>query len=269
MTKSVTKICRASLDKSVWDFGKEVGTAMLSSPVSHGCVFSHAGQYWRSSQHPNLTFAEAGVRRSGESVTFTPDYQPSSPPQSSPEVEVTVCFLGKSRSWTETGRASLDKCVWAFGAEMGMRRLTTGPLSKYGYVFRFGGSEWRSNRNPDLTLADVGVKNGDSVDFLGDFEPPIEGGQPIPVVELHVTLTGKDKSETTTHKTTLDKGVWRFGEEQAGVRNLMTSSLSHFGYVFRFGEQAWRKGHHPGLTLAEAGVKDGDAVEFTGDFEPL
>ena len=29
-------------------------------------------------------------------------------------------------------------------------------------------------------------------------------------------------------------------------------------------EQAWRKGHHPDLTLADAGVKDGDVVEFTG-----
>lgn len=54
---------------------------------------------------------------------------------------------------------------------------------------------------------------------------------------------------------------------EVGVRKLMTSSLSHFGYVFKFGEQSWRKAHHPNLTLAEAGVKAGDTVQFTGDFE--
>ena len=62
-------------------------------------------------------------------------------------------------------------------------------------------------------------------------------------------------------------GVWRFGEE-AGVQKVLTSSLSHFGYVLHFGEQTWRKVHHPNLTLAEAGVKDGDTIRFTGDFEP-
>ncbi|CAE7257338.1 unnamed protein product [Symbiodinium pilosum] len=241
---------------------------MLSSPASHGCVFSYAGQHWRSNQHPTLTFSEAGVRKNGEAVTFSADVQPLCSQQSSAAVELKVSFLDKNGVRSTTGQAPLDRCVWTFGADMGMRKLTTGPLSNYGYVFRCGNSEWRSNRNPNLTLADAGVAEGDSVDFLGDFEPPASAG-PIPLVEVHVTLVSKDKKETSTHKTTLDKGVWRFGEEQAAVRNLMTSSLSRFGYIFHFGEQAWRKGHHPDLTLADAGVKDGDVVEFTGDFEAL
>jgi len=268
VSKSLTKICRASLDKCVWDFGQDVGTAMLSSPVSHGFVFSYAGHHWRSRQHPNLTLAEAGVRKSGEAVAFSADVRPLSPAEASPAVELTVRLLDKSGTRSTTGQAPLDMCVWTFGAELGMRKLTTGPLSNYGYVFRCGSSEWRSNRNPNLTLADAGVADGDAVDFLGDFEPPSSAG-PIPLVEVQVTLVSKDKKETSTHKTTLDKGVWRFGEEQAGVRNLLTSSLSRFGYVFHFGEHAWRKGHHPNLTLADAGVKDGDVVEFTGDFESL
>jgi len=40
--------------------------------------------------------------------------------------------------------------------EVGMRGLTTGPLSNYGYVFRCGGTEWRSNQHPNLTLAEAG-----------------------------------------------------------------------------------------------------------------
>lgn len=100
---------------------------------------------------------------------------------------------------------------------MGMRKLTTGPLSNYGYVFRCGGQEWRSNRHPNLTLAEAGLtQDGGSVEFLGDFEPP-SAVAASPLVELHVTLLNKDKTtETSTHKTSLEKGVWRFGEEQVG-----------------------------------------------------
>ena len=90
VSKSLTKICRASLDKCVWDFGQDVGTAMLSSPVSHGFVFSYAGHHWRSRQHPNLTLAEAGVRKSGEAVAFSADVRPLSPAEASPAVELTA-----------------------------------------------------------------------------------------------------------------------------------------------------------------------------------
>ena len=74
--------------------------------------------------------------------------------------------------------------------------------------------------------------------------------------------------ETSTYKTSLDKGVWRFGEE-CGMQTLKTSSLSHFGFVFHLGENTWRKAHYPNLTLMDAGVKPGDTIKFTGDFEQI
>eukprot|EP00438_Fugacium_kawagutii_P021784 Skav236012 [mRNA] locus=scaffold3189:10820:16557:- [translate_table: standard] len=271
LTKSITKMCRVSPEKCVWSFGQEVGIAMLDkAAASNGYVLSRAGHHWRSNQHPHLTLAEAGVRN-GEAIVFTADFQPLASQKVGPTVDFEVTFLDKSRSWTTPGQAPLDRCVWTFGENLGMRKLTTGPLSNYGFVFRCGGQEWRSNRHPNLTLAEAGLtQDGGSVEFLGDFEPPSTAAA-SPLVELHVTLLNKDKTavETSTHKTSLEKGVWRFGEEQVGVRKLMTSSLSHFGYVFKFGEQSWRKAHHPNLTLAEAGVKAGDTVQFTGDFEAI
>jgi len=53
------------------------------------------------------------------------------------------------------------------------------------------------------------------------------------------------------------------------MQTLKTSSLSNFGYVFHLGENAWRKAHHPNLTLVDAGVKPGDTIKFTGDFEQI
>ena len=52
-----------------------------------------------------------------------------------------------------------------------MQKLTTSTLSNHGYLFRFGGKEWRSNQHPNLKLAEAGVCEGDLVEFLGDFEP--------------------------------------------------------------------------------------------------
>ena len=55
---------------------------------------------------------------------------------------------------------------------MGMAKLSTHSRSNAGYVFRRqGGEEYRSNACPNLTLTDVGVREGDTVEFLGDFEP--------------------------------------------------------------------------------------------------
>jgi len=270
LSKSLTKMCKASLDRCVWDFGKDVGMATLSvSPQSNGYVFSHAGHSWRSNEHPNLTLVEAGVRQSGDEVIFTSDFQALAASAGPPgTIDVTVVLLDRSKSRTITAKAPLDRDVWTWGTEVGMRQLTTGPLSKYGYVLRCGGSEWRSNRHPHLTLKDCGVTSGDVIEFLGDFEPPKSAAESQSLVEVHVTLLDDNKAETCTYKTSLDKGVWRFGEE-CGMQTLKTSSLSNFGYVFHLGENAWRKAHHPNLTLVDAGVKPGDTIKFTGDFEQI
>ena len=58
--------------------------------------------------------------------------------------------------------------VWKFGEEVGMTTLST--LSKY--IFRRqGGESYKERMYPNLTLADVGVREGDTVEFAGDFDP--------------------------------------------------------------------------------------------------
>ena len=54
------------------------------------------------------------------------------------------------------------------------------------------------------------MTNGATVEFLGDFEPPA-AKQPSQLVEVHVELQNKDKTDTSTHKTSLDKGFVRLG----------------------------------------------------------
>ncbi len=197
LSKSLTKICRASLDRCVWDFGKDVGMVTLSvSPQSNGYVFSHAGHSWRSNEHPNLTLVEAGVRQSGDEVIFTSDFQALAASAGPPgTIDVTVILLDRSKSRTTTAKAPLDRDVWTWGTEVGMRTLTTGPLSNYGYVIRCGGSQWRSNRHPHLTLKDCGVTSGDVIEFLGDFEPPV-AAESQSLVEVHVALLDNNKAET-------------------------------------------------------------------------
>ena len=57
-----------------------------------------------------------------------------------------------------------------------------------------------------MTNSQAGVTTGASVEFLGDFEPPAAAQQPSQLVEVHVALQSKDKTETSTHKTSLEKG---------------------------------------------------------------
>ena len=47
---------------------------------------------------------------------------------------------------------------------------TLSTLSKY--IFRRqGGESYKERMCPNLTLADVGVREGDTVEFAGDFDP--------------------------------------------------------------------------------------------------
>ena len=121
------------------------------------------------------------------------------------------------KSWTETRQASLDQCVWRFGEDAGMRKLTTGPLSNYGFVFHHGGKEWRSNQHPKLTLAEAGVVGGEAVEFGGDFEPVAAFVAPSPLVELHVTLLDRSKSSTAIGKTCLEKCLGELGAHRLFV----------------------------------------------------
>ena len=90
---------------------------------------------------------------------------------------MTVVLLDKSKSWTSAARAKLSTSVWTFGTAVGMAKLSTHSRSNGGYVFRRqGGEEYRSNACPNLTLADVGIREGDTVEFLGDFEPFVPAG---------------------------------------------------------------------------------------------
>ncbi|CAK9021880.1 unnamed protein product [Durusdinium trenchii] len=274
ITKSVTRIQRTSPEKCVWSFGEEVGmTGLKTSALSHGqYAFRFKGQQWCSVKHPTVTLAQLGVAH-GDAVEFLADLEAAAPSRGgtggASRVELQVTLADKFKSWTETRQASLDQCVWRFGEDAGMRKLTTGPLSNYGFVFHHGGKEWRSNQHPKLTLAEAGVVGGEAVEFGGDFEPVAAFVAPSPLVELHVTLLDRSKSSTAIGKTCLEKCVWRFGME-VGMQKLTTSTLSNNGYLFRFGGKQWRSNQDPNLTLAEAGVcKEGEMVEFLGDFEPV
>ena len=84
------------------------------------------------------------------------------------QVTLTVVLMDRSKSRTVTGRAKMGDSVWKFGEEVGMTTLST--LSKY--IFRRqGGESYKERMCPNLTLADVGVREGDTVEFAGDFDP--------------------------------------------------------------------------------------------------
>ena len=78
-------------------------------------------------------------------------------------------LMDKSKSRTVSGKAKLSDKVWTFGEAVGMTTLST----KSKYVFRRQGCEaYKERMYPDLTLADAGVKDGDTVEFAGDFDEP-------------------------------------------------------------------------------------------------
>ena len=84
------------------------------------------------------------------------------------QVTLTVVLMDKSKSRTVTGTARMGDSVWKFGEEVGMTTLST--MSKY--IFRRqGGESYKERMYPNLTLADVGVREGDTVEFAGDFDP--------------------------------------------------------------------------------------------------
>ena len=90
----------------------------------------------------------------------------------SEEVTLTVVLMDRSKSRQVLGKAKLSQSVWRFGDAVGMATLSTHDKSKGGYIFRRqGGESYKSNRYPELTLADVGVRDGDTVEFAGDFDP--------------------------------------------------------------------------------------------------
>ena len=62
-------------ETSVWDLGMSVGMEKLSTLSGH--IFCYEGQRWKSSEHPSLTFAEAGARMTGGgplAVAFEGDF---------------------------------------------------------------------------------------------------------------------------------------------------------------------------------------------------
>ena len=178
---------------------------------------------------------------------------------------VNVVLVDKSKTKMKTGMAAPQSSVWTFGSSIGMLELTTSHASGGGYIFRHGARAWKSNLHSKLTFEEVGVRNGDQVEYLGDFEPPKAVAASM---DLKVTLSDLSKSVTRFCKASQEKSVWSFGEE-VGMLALTTSAQSKGGYIFRHNGKSWRSGEHPKLTLAEAKVCSGDAVEFLGDFEPF
>lgn len=145
-----------------------------------------------------------------------------------PSMDLKVTLSDLSKSVTRFCKTSLEKCVWSFGDELGMRKLTTSAQSKGGYIFRHHGRSWRSQEHPKLTLAEAKVCSGDAVEFLGDFEAFGEQAAPAMAIEVEVRFRDKAKTWTELAKVPVDQSVWRLGED-LGMRKLTTSFLPRFG----------------------------------------
>ncbi|CAE7786019.1 unnamed protein product [Symbiodinium sp. CCMP2456] len=274
-SKSKTVTGRVRRGDSVWKFGLLVGMASLttSSRSQGGYVFRRqGGEYYRERLYPDLTIAGAGVR-DGDTVEFSGDFEvfePTADASADPgtAVTLTVVLMDKSKSRTVTGRARMGDSVWQFGEDVGMTTLST--MSKY--IFRRqGGESYKERMYPNLTLADVGVREGDTVEFAGDFDPvaPAPGARTDPgtAVTLTVVLMDRSKSKTVTGRARMGDSVWQFGQD-VGMTTLTTSSRSQGGYVFRRkGGESYRERLYPHLTLGDVGVREGDTVQFSGDFD--
>ncbi|CAE7658132.1 unnamed protein product [Symbiodinium sp. CCMP2592] len=255
----------------VWDLGMSLGMEKLST--LGGYIFSFEGRRWKSLEHPSLTFAEVvggGFEGQELLVAFEGDFTRRDLPSSDAEVTLSVVLMDKSKSKTVSGRARRGDSVWKFGLLVGMASLTTSSRSQGGYVFRRqGGESYRERLYPDLTIAAAGVKDGDTVEFSGDFdvfEPTTDARtDPGTAVTLTVVLMDKSKSRTVTGRAKMGDSVWKFGEE-VGMATLSTMSK----YIFRRqGGESYKERMYPNLTLADVGVREGDTVEFAGDFDPV
>mmetsp|Transcript_57747 Transcript_57747/g.103979 ORF Transcript_57747/g.103979 Transcript_57747/m.103979 type:complete len:307 (+) Transcript_57747:44-964(+) len=290
-SKTKEKLCTAGLDQSVWRLGNDIG--MLELTTLHGCGYLFtSGRTWSSLRHPNLTLREAGVQ-DGSTVSFSGDLDP----HRAPPLMLQAKLMDKSKTWEECGAAVPDTSVWDFGYSIGMHKLSSSSAS---YIFTYREQRWKSLAHPDLTFGDVGVGSGDVVTFQGNFEAlsaeeaeaaaalrakadqevaellatapkPTKGAVPVPSrkeVQLTVVLMDKSKSREKSGKALLSSTVWDFGEK-VGLYTLTTSDKSGGAYIFRRqGGTSWKSNRFPNLTLAEAGVQDGDTVEFMGDFDP-
>jgi hypothetical protein len=73
---------------------------------------------------------EAGVHQGGEAILFLADFQPlpGATKSCGEVVELTVTLLDKSKSWSKTAKAPLERSVWIFGQEMGMGMVQAADL---------------------------------------------------------------------------------------------------------------------------------------------
>ncbi|OLQ06173.1 hypothetical protein AK812_SmicGene10563 [Symbiodinium microadriaticum] len=273
-SKSTKEFGSVLPEACVWDLGMSLGMEKLTT-LTGGYIFSFQGKRWKSLEHPSLTFAEVfGVGFAQEQdlllIAFEGDFSSRDLPSSDAEVTLSVVLMDKSKSKTVTGRARRGDSVWKFGLLVGMASLTTSSRSQGGYVFRRqGGEAYRERLYPDLTIAGAGVRDGDTVEFSGDFEvfePTADArADPGTAVTLTVVLMDKSKSRTVTGRARMSDSVWKFGEE-VGMTTLSTMSK----YIFRRqGGESYKERMYPNLTLADVGVREGDTVEFAGDFDPV
>ena len=65
---------------------------------------------------------EAGVHQGGEAILFLADFQPlpGATRSCGEVVEMTVTLLDRSKSWSKTAKAPLERSVWILGQDMGL-----------------------------------------------------------------------------------------------------------------------------------------------------
>lgn len=274
--KSWERMGTTLLNSTVWEFGTSVGMRDLAA--LHGYVFSHAGKTWRSHQHTALTLSAAGVH-DGDLVEFAGDFEPVAGDEPQPLDSVSDGEAGRSRASTANGsRDGGGKDSPKEGTRPGSRGVGTPGSTQKDASVKDSPKEGaravrtpegsRGVRTPDGTKKETSATSESKI--TGDTDVPSAPTAPAaaPKAQIRVTLIDhKKRQRECVGRASLETCVWDFGVS-VGMDHLATLH----GYLFTYAGQTWLSNgpnQHQSLTLAAAGVQDGETVTFAGDFESV
>ena len=126
----------------------------------------------------------------------------------------------------------------------------------------------RGVRTPDGTKKDT-IATSESTP-AADGAVPSAPAAPAPAAKAQIRVTlidHKKRQRECVGRASLETCVWDFGVS-VGMDHLATLH----GYLFTYAGQTWLSNgpnKHQSLTLAAAGVQDGETVTFAGDFESV
>ncbi|CAE7429552.1 unnamed protein product, partial [Symbiodinium pilosum] len=230
----------------VWEFGTSVGMRELAA--IHGYLFTHAGNTWKSNQQTALTLSAAGVK-DGDLVEFMGDFEPVAGDVARADTGTDTGADGAAEagepSKDDVGKATEGGVDTSADTDKGLAKPRT-PVKMDAKV------------SPEASEDTTGPPA--SKEAAAPAQPP-----PVPKAQIKVTLIDhKKRSRECSGRAILETSVWDFGVS-VGMDHLATLH----GYVFSYAGQTWESNQYPTLTLAEAGVKDGEMVTYSGNFEPV